>query len=71
MSTVVVIVALIIVILQRVTNNKFKLFGFGVYTVVSESMLPEYEIGDMFLSTEVEEDDIKVKKTFLIIGNIN
>ena len=68
LSTVVVIVALIIVILQRVTNNKFKLFGFGVYTVVSESMLPEYEIGDMFLSTEVEEDDIKVGDDIVYLG---
>ena len=48
LSTVAVIVALIVVISQRVTNNKLRLFGYGVYTVISESMLPEYEVGDMF-----------------------
>ena len=41
-STIIVVLALLIVISQKVTNNKIRLFGYGVYTVVSESMLPEY-----------------------------
>ncbi len=60
LSTVLVILALIIIISQRVTNNKLRLFGYGVYTVISESMLTEYEIGDMFLEKEIKEEDIKI-----------
>ena len=70
--TVLVIVALIVVISQRVTNNKLRLFGYGVYTVISESMLPEYEVGDMFLANEVkEEDDIKVGDDIVYIGEVD
>lgn len=67
-STILVVLALIIVISQKVTNNKIRLFGYGVYTVVSESMLPEYEIGDMFLAKEVSEDNIKVGDDIVYIG---
>lgn len=69
--TVLVIVALIVLISQRVTNNKLKLFGFGVYTVISESMLPEYEVGDMFLAKEIDEKDIKVGDDLVYIGEVS
>ena len=68
LSTVLVIIALIVVISQRMTKNKLRLFGYGVYTVISESMLPEYEIGDMFLAKEVAEDDIKLGDDIVYIG---
>lgn len=68
LSTVAVIVALIVVISQRVTNNKLRIFGYGVYTVISESMLPEYEIGDMFLAKEVKESDISVGDDLVYLG---
>lgn len=70
-STVAVVVALIVVISQRATNNKLRLFGYGVYTVISESMLPEYEIGDMFLAKEVDQDDIKVGDDIVYIGEVD
>ena len=71
LSTVAVIVALIVVISQRVTNNKLRLFGYGVYTVITESMLPEYEVGDMFLAKEVEQDDIKLGDDIVYIGEVD
>ena len=70
-STAAVIVALIVVISQRVTNNKLRLFGYGVYTVISESMLPEYEIGDMFIAKEIDQDDIKIGDDIVYIGEVN
>ena len=71
LSTVAAIVALIVVISQRVTNNKLRLFGYGVYTVISESMLPEYEIGDMFLAQEVEQNEVKVGDDIVYIGEVD
>ena len=72
LSTVAVIVALIVVISQRVTNNKLRLFGYGVYTVISESMLPEYEVGDMFLAQEVkEEKELSVGQDIVYIGEVD
>ena len=69
--TVFAIVAMIVIISQRVTNNKLRLFGYGVYTVISESMLPEYEIGDMFLAKEVQKDDVVVGDDIVYIGEVD
>lgn len=66
--TALVIIALIVIIIQRVTNNKLRLFGYGVYTVVSESMLPDYEIGDMFLAKEVDEEYLEPGIDIVYIG---
>ncbi len=71
LSTAFVIVALIVVIIQKVTNNKLRLFGYGVYTVISESMLPEYEVGDMFLAKEIEEKDIHEGDDLVYIGEVD
>lgn len=66
--TVIVVIVLGAVIIQRVSNNKVNLFGHGIYTIVSESMKPEYEIGDMFLSKEIKYEDIKVGDDIVYIG---
>lgn len=68
--TIILVIILVLVIIQRVTNNKFKLFGIGMYTIVSESMLPEYEIGDMFIATEIDKKDIKVGDDLVYIGEV-
>lgn len=66
--TVVVVIILGAVILQRVSNNKISFFGYGIYTIISESMKPEYEIGDMLVSKEIPEKDIKVGDDIVYIG---
>ena len=66
--TVIVVIVLGAVIIQRVSNNKVNLFGHGIYTIVSESMKPDYEIGDMFLSKEIKYEDIKVGDDIVYIG---
>ena len=55
-----VILFLLVVCLQRFTNNKLSFFDYRMFTVVSGSMMPDYEIGDVLFSKEVQPDDIKV-----------
>lgn len=69
--TVFVVVVLGTVIIQRLSNNKIVLFGKGIYTIISESMLPEYEIGDMFVATEVKQEDIKVGDDIVYLGKVD
>lgn len=63
---VVMIVGIIFV--QRVSNNKVTLFGYSIFTVVSESMVPKYEIGDMIIVKKVAEDDIEVNDDVVYLG---
>jgi len=69
--TISVVVILGTVIIQRVSNNKIVLFGNGIYTIISESMLPEYEIGDMFIAGEVKKEDIKVGDDIVYLGKVD
>ncbi len=58
------------ILLQKLSNNKFSLFGFGMYTVVSESMMPRYEIGDMILTKRVAEENLKKGDDVVYIGKV-
>ena len=67
---VVIVFILGSILLQKISNNKVSLFGFGMYTVVSDSMIPDYEIGDMFLSKSVDKEDIKVGDDVVYLGKV-
>lgn len=57
-----------IVVIQRFSNNKIKLFGYSIYNIVSESMKPVYEIGDVVIAKRVNELDLRVKDIIVYRG---
>lgn len=57
---IIVLFILIIAILQRTTNNEITLFGYRIFVVATGSMVPEYEVGDVLVSKEVEPSTIQV-----------
>ncbi len=66
--TILVLAFVLMVFLQRFTDNKISLFNYRMFTVVSGSMMPEYEIGDVLLSEEVDIDEIVVGDVVTYIG---
>lgn len=58
--TVFLLVLICIIFIQRVFNNSFAIAGIRVFTVVSESMLPQYEIGDMIIAKETDASKINI-----------
>lgn len=64
----VVIVLLIIILTQRVTNNKMSIAGFRMFTVATGSMIPEYNIGDTVLVQYVEPAKLKVGDDITYLG---
>ncbi|MBR3161157.1 MAG: signal peptidase I [Bacilli bacterium] len=68
-TTTIVIIIVLTIILQRVSNNKLTLGGFSIYTVVTKSMVPKYQVGDMLLSQRVDTDTIKVGDDVVYLGN--
>ena len=68
---IILILILGILCLQRITGNKVNIMGYTMYTVISESMKPEYEIGDLFLSKKVEKmTDLKVGDDIVYLGKV-
>lgn len=57
--TVFVILFVLVVCLQRFSNNEISLFSYRMFTVVSGSMEPDYNIGDVLISKEVDPKSIK------------
>ena len=59
-TSIVIIFVICIIFIQRISNNKVTLGGISMYTVVSESMKPKYEIYDMIIAKKVDSSTIKV-----------
>ena len=54
---------------QRVSNTKVTLGGYSIFTIVTESMVPKYEVGDMLLAKKTSFDKIKVGDDLVYIGD--
>lgn len=59
---------LFVVILQRASNNTVALGGVRVFNIISESMVPKYNIGDVLVVKSVEPQNIKVGDDIAYIG---
>ena len=57
---VIIVLMLVVVILQRVSDNSISLGGYRLFTVATGSMEPKYEVGDILISKEIDQNDIKV-----------
>lgn len=66
--TVVIVLVASVVFVQRISNNKVNLGGFGIYTIVSESMAPEYNLMDMIISKKVDASTLRVGDDVVYLG---
>lgn len=65
----IVIAAFIVVVcMQRFSNNEMSFFNYRMFTVVSQSMTPKYDIGDVLISKEVEPSKIKEGDVISYLG---
>ena len=58
--TLLIVLISLIIIVQKVTNNKESFFGYRIFRVQTGSMIPKYNIGDVILVKEKDIDKIKV-----------
>lgn len=62
------ILLLIVVIVQKSSNNTIAIGGYRIFTVVSKSMKPEYDIGDILVSKEAKPDEINKGDNITYLG---
>ena len=70
-NTLIVIVVLsfaLVVCLQKFSNNELSFLNYRMFTVVSGSMVPKYEIGDVLLAKEINPEDIEVGDAVSYLG---
>ena len=66
--TVVLVIVLAIVITQRISNNKMSIAGFRIFTVITESMIPDYVVGDAIFTQAIEPSEIKIGDDITYFG---
>ena len=66
--TVILVILLVVVVTQRVSNNKMAVAGFRIFTVVTESMKPEYVVGDAIVTKTIEPYEIKIGDDITYLG---
>ena len=62
------IVLIMVIIMQKVTDNNGSIAGYRLFTVVSGSMEPKYNIGEVVICKEMDPNDIIVGDTIVYKG---
>ena len=66
--SIILIAFLAIIITQRVSNNNKSIMGIRIFTVVTESMKPEYIVGDTILTRSIKPEEIKIGDDITYFG---
>ena len=66
---VILLAILLVIIVQRVSNNNMAIGGIRVFTIITGSMKPEYDIGDILISAKTDPADIKVGDNVTYLGS--
>lgn len=65
---IVVVLILIAVVLQRVSNNSLSLGGIRIFNIVTGSMIPKYQVGDVLISKSIEPSEIEIEDDIVYQG---
>lgn len=68
---ILVIIALIltmVIVLQKVSNSNKSIGGYRIFRVITGSMEPEYEVGEVVISKQVDPNDIKIGDDIVYLG---
>ena len=58
-----------IIILQKVTNSDKSIAGYRIFRVITGSMEPAYDVGEVVISKEISPQDIKVGDDIVYLGS--
>lgn len=63
------ILFVLVVFMQRFSNNELSFFNYRMFTVASGSMEPKYKIGDVLIAKSVPQEEIKVGDAISYLGD--
>lgn len=66
--TLLIVLISLIIIVQKVTNNKESFLGYRIFRLQTGSMIPKYQIGDVILVKKQDVDKIKVGDDVTYLG---
>lgn len=69
--TVLLVLIFFVILVQKISGNRFNLGGYGVYTIATGSMEPEYKVKDLILATRKDAKDIEVGDDVVYLGKVD
>ncbi len=66
--TVLLVLIFFVVLVQKITNNRINLGGYGIYTVITGSMEPDYKVKDLILASKKDPNTIEVGEDVVYMG---
>lgn len=69
--TLFIIFVVSIIFIQRISDNKITLGGISIYTIITPSMVPKYNVGDMVITKKVSPSSLKVNDDAVYMGEKN
>lgn len=67
--TLFIIFVVSIIFIQRISDNKISLGGISIYTIITPSMVPKYNIGDMVIAKKVDINNLQKGDDVVYLGN--
>lgn len=64
------VILIAIIVLQRLTDSNRSIKGYKIFKVVSGSMIPKYDIGEVVICKDTPVEDIKIGNTIVYRGKI-
>lgn len=68
--TIVAIAIVAVILVQKFSNNNMSIAGYRIFTVVTESMVPKYLVGDVLLVKQTEPAEIKLQDDVTYMGKV-
>ena len=62
------VILTLIIVFQKVTNSNRSIGGYRIFRVITGSMEPEYDVGQVVISKEVAAEDIEVGDAIVYLG---
>lgn len=59
---------IVIIVFQKITDSNRSVAGYRIFRVVTGSMEPEYDIGEVVISKQIEPEDIEVGNDIVYLG---
>ncbi len=66
--TILLVLVFFVILVQKVSNNRFNLGGYGVYTIATGSMEPEYKVKDLILANKKNASEIEIGDDVVYLG---
>ena len=66
--TIILVCLLAVILTQRISNNTKSVAGIRIFTVVTESMVPDYLVGDAILVRSIAPEELNVGDDITYLG---